>query len=166
MQQKSLYEKIKLNYGMKNLGGNGMFKEMKKRVNNEKGLTLIEVLAVIVIIAIISAIAVPAIGNIVENSRDKAIMTEAINIISGAKIAHMDGTCQASGTVTTPCDEDSLDGDFVEGIPEGAEYSVTLDANNGWTVTYTRFANLNKDYTTVSTSDTTVTETELKNILD
>ena len=36
-----------------------MFKNMKKQLNNEKGLTLIELLAVIVILAIIAAIAVP-----------------------------------------------------------------------------------------------------------
>ena len=42
-----------------------MFKNMKKQLNNEKGLTLIELLAVIVILAIIAAIAVPAIGNII-----------------------------------------------------------------------------------------------------
>ena len=44
-------------------------KKMKQILKNEKGLTLIELLAVIVILAIVAAIAVPAIGNIIENSR-------------------------------------------------------------------------------------------------
>jgi len=65
-----------------------MFKKLlnKKLVKNEKGLTLIELLAVIVILAIIAAIAVPAIGNIIENSRIKAVKADAINILNAANI--------------------------------------------------------------------------------
>ena len=70
-----------------------MFKEMKKRIKNEKGLTLIELLAVIVILAIIAAIAIPAIGNIINNSRDKAVLSDVQNAISAAKIARADGSC-------------------------------------------------------------------------
>ncbi|HWL13758.1 MAG TPA: prepilin-type N-terminal cleavage/methylation domain-containing protein, partial [Ureibacillus sp.] len=61
-----------------------MFKTMNKRIKNEKGLTLIELLAVIVILAIVAAIAVPAIGNIIENSKIKALKSDAANIISAA----------------------------------------------------------------------------------
>ncbi|NLY78711.1 MAG: prepilin-type N-terminal cleavage/methylation domain-containing protein, partial [Lysinibacillus sp.] len=39
-----------------------MFNLLKKRIKNEKGLTLIEVLAVVVILAIVAMIAIPAIG--------------------------------------------------------------------------------------------------------
>ena len=42
------------------------------RNTNKKGLTLIELLAVIVVIAIISLIAIPTIGNIIEGSRREA----------------------------------------------------------------------------------------------
>ena len=48
-----------------------MKKFLQKRLKNEKGLTLVELLAVIVILGIIAAIAVPSIGNIIDNSRDK-----------------------------------------------------------------------------------------------
>ena len=46
-----------------------MKKLLQKRLKNEKGLTLVELLAVIVILGVIAAIAVPSIGNIIENSR-------------------------------------------------------------------------------------------------
>ena len=75
------------------MGVTDMFKNMKKQLNNEKGLTLIELLAVIVILAIIAAIAVPAIGKVIANSQDKAILADASNILAGAKIAVVDGAC-------------------------------------------------------------------------
>ena len=59
---------------------------LQKKLNNEKGMTLIELLAVIVIIAIIAAIAIPAIGNIIENSRYSAVKSDATNGISAANI--------------------------------------------------------------------------------
>lgn len=58
---------------------------MKERLN-EKGLTLVELLAVIVILAIIGAISVQAIGKIIENSRIKAAKSEAIIAIEAANI--------------------------------------------------------------------------------
>lgn len=63
-----------------------MFQQMKKRIKNEKGLTLIELLAVIVILAIVAAIAIPAIGNIIDSSRVKAAKADAANILSAANI--------------------------------------------------------------------------------
>ena len=57
---------------------------MQKKLNNEKGMTLIELLAVIVIIAIIAAIAIPAIGNIIENSRVGAAKSDILNAQSAA----------------------------------------------------------------------------------
>ena len=71
----------------KNLkGGFNMFKTLNKRIKNEKGLTLIELLAVIVILAIVAAIAIPAIGNIIDNSRFSAVKADAINAINAANI--------------------------------------------------------------------------------
>ena len=75
-----------------------MLKKFKKQIKNEKGLTLIELLAVIVILAIIAAIAVPAIGNVINNSKDKAILAEASNILAGAKIAAVDGLVREDAT--------------------------------------------------------------------
>ncbi|WP_108669436.1 competence type IV pilus major pilin ComGC [Peribacillus acanthi] len=68
-----------------------MLKRFKKHFKNQKGLTLVELLAVIVILGIIAAIAVPSIGNIIENSKKDAHAANAHMVISAAKIAKVDG---------------------------------------------------------------------------
>src|SRR5690606_3917664 len=67
-----------------------MKKFLQKKLKDQKGMTLIELLAVIVIIAIIAAIAIPAISNIIENSRVGATKSDAQNILSAAQIANAD----------------------------------------------------------------------------
>ena len=78
-----------------------MYKKLinKKHVKNEKGLTLIELLAVIVILAIISAIAIPAIGNIIENTRYNAAKADAINVLNAANLYFTDEPDQTNVTV-------------------------------------------------------------------
>ncbi|ALS78987.1 pilus assembly protein PilA [Planococcus kocurii] len=63
-----------------------MKKYLQNKLNNEKGMTLIELLAVIVIIAIIAAIAIPSIGSIIENSRNGAVKSDYQNALSSANI--------------------------------------------------------------------------------
>ncbi len=57
-----------------------MFKLLKDR----KGVTLVELLAVIVILGIIAAIAVPTIGNLIERRREDAAKTEWLAIEEAA----------------------------------------------------------------------------------
>ncbi|ANU23599.1 prepilin-type N-terminal cleavage/methylation domain-containing protein [Planococcus donghaensis] len=72
-----------------------MKKYLQQKLNNEKGMTLIELLAVIVIIAIIAAIAIPAIGNIIENSRVGAMKSDALNAITAAGVYYADNPAAA-----------------------------------------------------------------------
>ena len=72
----------------------------KKLVKNEKGLTLVELLAVIVILAIVAAIAVPAIGNVIENSRYKAAKADAITVLNAANIYFTEKTVKDGEKVT------------------------------------------------------------------
>ncbi|MCA1063575.1 type II secretion system protein [Rossellomorea sp. AcN35-11] len=65
-----------------------MLKKMKKMLKNERGLTLVELLAVIVILGIIAAIAVPSIGGIISKSKEDAKVAEALQIIDAAKLAY------------------------------------------------------------------------------
>ncbi|MBW7650788.1 prepilin-type N-terminal cleavage/methylation domain-containing protein [Anoxybacillus sp. ST4] len=60
---------------------------LKKLIRNEKGLTLIELLAVIVILGIIAAIAIPSIGGLIDNSKKDAHVANAQQMINAAKIA-------------------------------------------------------------------------------
>jgi len=75
-------------------------KKMKHILKNEKGLTLIELLAVIVILAIVAAIAVPSIGNIIENSRVGAIKADAQTAMAGAKLYFTENQEQTTVTVS------------------------------------------------------------------
>ncbi len=140
-----------------------MFKKLlnKKLLKNQKGLTLIELLAVIVILAIIAAIAIPAIGNIITNSREKAIITEGLNIISGAKIAKMDNVCD--GTTSNACSNTTI-ADYVEGVTDGATYTASYDGTD-WTLTFSKFTGGFKTDSKFKVEDG-VKESEMKAVLD
>lgn len=108
--------------------------QIKKRIKNEKGLTLIELLAVIVILAVIAAIAIPAIGSIINNQKDKSALAEASNVISTAKIAFTDGTC----VIGTACSDTDM-GFSIKKLAT-ASVSKTVDATTkkeSYTITYT-----------------------------
>lgn len=64
-----------------------MLKLVKKRLKEQKGMTLIELLAVIVILGIISAIAIPSILGLMDNSKKDAHVANARQMINSAKMA-------------------------------------------------------------------------------
>jgi type IV pilus assembly protein PilA len=63
-----------------------MLKKLGSKLKEQKGFTLIELLAVIVILGIIAAIAIPAIGNVINKSEKKAQVQEGLLIIDAAKM--------------------------------------------------------------------------------
>lgn len=134
-----------------------MFQVLKKRIKNEKGLSLVELLAVIVILGIVAAIAIPAIGNIINNSRDKGQLSDALNIIAGGKIAHIETGCGDDG-----CDKEDLkeyvDGKDLDGI------KVSLDDNGEWVIEGYKF-NLKK-IDADNITEKSAKEIDLKKALD
>ncbi|MFY3792778.1 type II secretion system protein [Ureibacillus sp. MALMAid1270] len=137
----------------KNNGGFKMKKFIKnllnKRLNNEKGLTLVELLAVIVILGIIAAIAVPAIGNIVSNSQVKAIKADAANIINAANLYYTD-----KGKDSTVPEFSQANGtEFIEN--PGSFTTYTVNKNLEFTGTAT------KGGVTVKITEATLNELQL-----
>lgn len=138
-----------------------MLKALKKRLKDQRGLTLIELLAVVVILGIISAIAVPNITGIINKADKEAEVAEALQIINAAKIANTasnskDVTFTHTGKGYAANDNNtylSL-GDYLDNV-EDQTYSVTYSATNKtYSIT---------DHSSASLfgSDSTVTEKEL-----
>ncbi|OIJ10571.1 hypothetical protein BKP37_18750 [Anaerobacillus alkalilacustris] len=97
---------------------------MRKMLKNQKGLTLIELLAVIVILGIIAAIAVPSIGNIISKTEEKAKVAEAIQIINAAKL---DRAANPSRAVWSHNGNQPTDGNFGESDTNYNELSSYLE---------------------------------------
>lgn len=141
------------------MGENSFMKKLLKKRLNQKGLTLIELLAVIVILAIVAAIAIPAISNLINTQRDKAVLADAQTIIAGAKLANTSGSCASKteclGTEINP---------YLDGI-------VLVDTDkvliSNWTLTWSGLAtdkfSTDSDY---APTDTTITEEELIRLIE
>ena len=77
-----------------------MKKFLQKRLKNEKGLTLVELLAVIVILGIISAIAVPSIGGIITTSKVNALKADGQMVLNAANLYFVGQTNTATAPTT------------------------------------------------------------------
>ena len=83
---------------------------MTQVLKNKKGVTLVELLAVIVIMGIIAAIAVPAIGGLIKNSEEKAIVGTLTTVEEAARLyASVTENDSTSRQVSFLDDEDYVD---------------------------------------------------------
>lgn len=109
---------------------------LKRFIRNEKGLTLIELLAVIVILGIIAAIAIPSIGGLIENSRKDAHIANAQQMVNAARLAYT-----ADSTKTEYTLKYLEEKKYLEPVkkPGGGEYdkeaSKAVLVNGTWVVT-------------------------------
>lgn len=95
-------------------------KKWFKRLKNEKGMTLVELLAVVVILGIVAAIAVPSIGKVIDNSKKDAHVSNALLIIDAAKLGII------SGELTDTDQKAGSDGEFLVSTIVGKDL---LDTN-------------------------------------
>jgi type IV pilus assembly protein PilA len=101
-----------------------MLKAIKKKMKDQRGLTLIELLAVIVILGIIAAIAVPSIGNIIQKSKVDAVKADAVNVLNAGKIYLAAVGQDDNGTITTTELAPYVDNVKLTGV------SITVGTNN------------------------------------
>lgn len=76
-----------------------MRNKLKKIWNKEDGFTLVELLGVIVILGIILAIAIPSIGNIVDNARKDTNDAQEELVIDAAQMYFLENSDASTVTV-------------------------------------------------------------------
>lgn len=99
---------------------------VKNRLKDQKGLTLIELLAVLVILGIVAAIAVPSILNIMDNSKEKAIKADAKLILNSAKLYVADNGIPDDKTIS----KSELETEYIADVLSfKEEYEITVTDN-------------------------------------
>jgi len=100
---------------------------------NEKGLTLIELLAVIVILAIIAAIAIPSVSGIINKSKDKTEIANAHLIIDAARNKFSMENLVPNATVTseTVTLQQLVDEGYLEQAPKDPKAANTTYLGTG-----------------------------------
>jgi len=125
-------------------------------LKNKQGITLVELLIVIVILGIIAAIAIPAVGNIVENTQKDAFISDAQAVRAAARNACLtetggdwDAICDGGNSEYFSNDEEGTIDLAEEGyldIGEDRDYKawnngdkwlvVIYDSSNEWFLLY------------------------------
>jgi len=105
---------------------------MRKLLKNKRGVTLVELLAVLVILGIIAAIAVPTIGNLIDNSRQRAAEAEWTNIQEAARLYATSEDPDSAFSVQQLVSEGYIDFDgSFEDTSEGDIIAQTIFDTNG-----------------------------------
>ncbi|WP_433743439.1 prepilin-type N-terminal cleavage/methylation domain-containing protein [Falsibacillus pallidus] len=103
-----------------------------KALKNQKGFTLVELLAVIVILGIIAAIAIPSIGGIIDKSKADAHKSNALQIIAAAKLAVAGNDVKPGDTVTI---NDLVTDGYLDSAPKDPDKDTNYDKDSTVTIT-------------------------------
>jgi type IV pilus assembly protein PilA len=102
-----------------------MLKKLGSKLKEQKGFTLIELLAVIVILGIIAAIAIPAIGSVINKSETKATAQDGVQIINAAKMYVANNPSFSPATTGTVIPKADLK-EYLERVKNDTEFTVTV----------------------------------------
>lgn len=140
-----------------------------KQLKDERGLTLVELLVVVVILGIIAAIAVVAIGGIIENSKKDAMVADAKQMVSAAKLHTASNPVADTETLDFTESGDGLN--YISALKDPfnddnstaySEATVDIENNNG---KYTYKVNLTSDetkYSFVESGESVLNKDELE----
>ena len=109
---------------------------------NNKGVTLIELLIVIVIIGIISAFAVPAVGRYLTNAQKSAVLQDAVAVRNAAsEYCAENGGCANGDTVEWDVIKDRVsnfnNADYVQTVlpdTDAGKVATYASATDSWTI--------------------------------
>ena len=116
-------------------------------IKNNKGVTLVELLIVIVVMGIIAAFAIPAVGTIIDNTQKDAIVADAIAVENAANLYCAQTTCTLTQELTWVLIEPytkGIDATYYEfdlvasvGSDDAGDVVVAVQGSGLWTVTLT-----------------------------
>lgn len=109
-------------------------KMLKTKLKNQKGFTLIELMATLAILALIVAIAIPAVGGIIERAEGQAETANIEMIENAAQLAHLGGLAPAvAGTPVTYKAAELVAGGYLNAELSAEEEALDLERQDNGT---------------------------------
>ena len=104
-------------------------------MKNNKGVTLVELLIVIVVMGIIAAFAVPSVQTIISNTRKSAVYADALAVEQAADLYCADVLCDSDESLTWGTLDEYLEGSYTDNYVL-TDTTVIAELNAGsWEIT-------------------------------